>query len=293
MNEKTELRFLVAPEFDGCCVREFLRACDVSATLLKAVKKQGGFWIDETPVRTCDVVRQGQAVRFCLPPESPTAVVPQDLPICIAYESEHVMVVDKPAGMAVHPTLNYKDGTLANAYMGLLKKRGQSGIFRPVNRLDKDTSGLVLLAKNVWAAPILAKTVCKQYYAIVEGLPAERGIIDAPIGRAPNSIILRRVDPEGKPSLTEYVREQNQNDFSLVRILLHTGRTHQIRVHFSHIGHPLAGDELYGGSRNKISRHALHCTELFFEEPVSKEKIRVRSVLPQDMAELILETSKS
>lgn len=288
MNQKTELRFSVAPRFDGCCLREFLRSSEVSATLIKAVKKQDGFWIDDTPVRTSDVVRQGQVVRFTLPPEPPTTVEPQDLPIRIAYESEQVMVVDKPAGMAVHPTLNYKDGTLANAYMGLLQKRGETGVFRPVNRLDKDTSGLVLLAKNVWAAPILAKSVRKQYYAIVEGVPEERGMIDAPIGRVPDSIILRRVDPEGKPSLTEYEREQSKNGFSLVKVLLHTGRTHQIRVHFSHMGYPLAGDELYGGSREKIGRQALHCAELCFEEPAEKEPVRVCSAIPPDMEALIL-----
>lgn len=287
MNEKTELRFLVTHRFDGCCLREFLRSSEVSATLIKAVKKQGGFWIEETPIRTSDKVREGQVVRFCLPPEPPTTVEPQDLPIRIAYESEQVMVLDKPAGMAVHPTLNYKDGTLANAYMGLLEKRGETGVFRPVNRIDKDTSGLVLLAKNVWAAPLLAKSVQKRYYAIVEGDPGERGVIDAPIGRAPDSIILRRVDPEGKPSLTEYVREKTKNGFSLVRVLLHTGRTHQIRVHFSHIGYPLAGDDLYGGSREKIGRHALHCAEICFEEPMTKERIWVNSELPPDMTALL------
>ena len=143
-----ELSFIVPPRFEGGCLRDFLRASGVSATLIKAVKNEtGGFWVEDGPARTCDMVHAGQMVTFVLPPEKPTTVEPQDIPLTIAYESQHVMVLEKPAGMAVHPTLNYADGTLANAYMGLLRQRGQQGVFRPVNRIDKDTSGLVLCAR--------------------------------------------------------------------------------------------------------------------------------------------------
>lgn len=287
-NSPAELCFAVAPEADGWALRDFLRAAGVSATLVKAVKKQGGFWVGDTPLRTCDVVRAGQSVRFCLPPEPPTSVQPQAIPLAIAYESRHVLVLEKPAGMAVHPTLNYHSGTLANAYMGLLQARGEAGVFRPVNRIDKDTSGLVLCAKNAWAAALLAGSARKVYRAILEGAPSpEQGRIEAPIARAPGSIILRRVWPGGKPSCTEYAAERRAGEYTLVRAAPITGRTHQLRVHFAHIGCPLAGDELYGGSRAGIARQALHCDEISFAEPGGTERKTVTSPLPPDMAALL------
>lgn len=287
-NRPAELCFAVAPEADGWTLRDFLRAAGVSATLVKAVKKQGGFWVGDTPLRTCDAVRAGQSVRFCLPPEPPTSVQPQAIPLAIAYESSHVLVLEKPAGMAVHPTLNYHSGTLANAYMGLLQARGQAGVFRPVNRIDKDTSGLVLCAKNAWAAALLAGSARKVYRAVLEGAPApEKGRIEAPIGRAPGSIILRCVSPEGKPSCTEYETERRAGAHTLVRAVPLTGRTHQLRVHFAHIGCPLAGDGLYGGGRAAIARQALHCAEISFDEPGTCERKTVTSPLPPDMAALL------
>lgn len=283
-----ELSFVVTPGFEGRPLRDFLRASGVSATLLKAVKNEGGFWVGDKPARTCDSVRAGQVVAFALPAERATSVQPQPLPLDIAYESDHVLVLDKPAGMAVHPTLNYKDGTLANAYMGLLAQRGQTGVFRPVNRIDKDTSGLVLCAKNAYAAPLLASGVQKVYRAVLQNAPpAFQGLIDAPIARAPGSIILRCVAPEGKPSRTEYAVERQAGPFTLVRAVPLTGRTHQLRVHFSHIGCPLAGDELYGGSRKQIGRQALHCAQLCFTEPGASRLITVVSELPLDMAALL------
>lgn len=285
-----QLRFVVSADFNARPLREFLRAQGVSATLIKGViNNAGGFWADETPIRTCDAVQTGQTVAFCLPPEGETTVKPEALPLHICYESEFALVLEKAAGMAVHPTLNYKNGTLANAYMGLLAARGEPGIFRPVNRLDKDTSGLVLCAKNSYAAAGLAQHVQKKYTAVVQGqLPAACGVISAPIGRAPGSIILRCVDPSGKPSRTEYKVTAQTDAFSLVEAVPVTGRTHQLRVHFAHLGCPLAGDELYGGSRQHITRQALHCTHMQFTEPFSGKLITVESPLPPDMAALIV-----
>ncbi len=285
-----ELVFVVSREMDGMCLRDFLRNQGVSATLIKAVKyKTNGFWMDGKPVRTCDAVIVGQRVRFSLPPEQDTTVEAEDIPCTIVYESDHVMVLEKPAGMAVHPTLNYTNGTLANAYMGLLEKRGEKGVFRPVNRLDKDTSGLVLCAKNAYAAPILAASAKKIYRAILGGvLPSPQGVIEAPIARAEDSIILRRVHPDGKPSRTEYQQEAvTQQELSLVAAKPVTGRTHQLRVHFAHMGCPLEGDELYGGKRDKIHRHALHCSEMWFTEPATGQTVWLTSSLPPDMQALL------
>lgn len=286
-----ELSFVVTPAYDGACLRDFLRFKGVSATLMKGVKYEtGGFWVEDGPARTCDVVHAGQLVTFTLPPEPPTTVEPEDLPLQIVYESAHAMVLEKPAGMAVHPTLNYKDGTLANAYMGLLRQRGQTGVFRPVNRLDKDTSGLVLCARNAYAAPILAQSAQKVYRAVLQGqLPQAEGCIEAPIDRAPGSIILRCVSPQGKPSTTQYRQEKVCGPFSLVAAVPVTGRTHQLRVHFAHLGCPLAGDELYGGNRLEIGRHALHCARMQFAEPANGRTIVLESQLPADMARLVQE----
>ena len=282
-----DLAFPVAQSFDGYVLRDFLAKMGVSAGLVRQVKRAGGFFADGRPLRTCDRVAAGMTVRFALPPEPPTTVAAEDIPLRIAYESEHAVVLDKPAGMAVHPTLNYAGGTLANAWMGCLAARGETGVFRPVNRIDCCTSGLVLCAKNAFAAPLLAESAQKWYLALVEGAPpAEKGVIDAPIGRAPGSIIQRCVCAGGKPSLTEYEVVRRCGAHTLVRARTVTGRTHQLRVHFAHIGCPLAGDDLYGGSRAHIARHALHCACIRFTEPVSGDIVETESPLPADMAAL-------
>ena len=282
-----ELSFFVAPPFDGYLLRDFLARMGVSSGLARQVKRAGGFFAADRPLRTCDRVAAGMTVRFALPPEPPTTVAAEHIPLRIVYESAHAVVLDKPAGMAVHPTLNYAGGTLANAWMGLLEERGETGVFRPVNRIDCNTSGLVLCAKNAFAAPLLAQSAEKWYLALVQGVPPEeKGVIDAPIGRAPGSIILRCVCGEGKPSRTEYEVVRRCGPYTLVKARTLTGRTHQLRVHFSHVGCPLAGDDLYGGSRTDIGRHALHCGCIRFTEPASGETVQAESPLPADMAAL-------
>ena len=282
-----ELAFRVDERFDGYVLRDFLARVGVSAGLARQVKRSGGFFADGRPLYACDRVAAGMTVRFALPPEPPTTVAAEHIPLNIVYESQHAAVLDKPAGMAVHPTLNYGGGTLANAWMGLLARRGETGVFRPVNRIDRNTSGLVLCAKNAFAAPLLGESAQKWYLALVEGAPPEKkGVIDAPIARAPGSIILRCVSSEGKPSRTEYEVIRRCGAHTLVKARTITGRTHQLRVHFAHLGCPLAGDDLYGGSTERIGRHALHCACIEFVQPVSGETVRVESPLPADMAAL-------
>ena len=229
----------------------------------------------------------GQCIRFALPPEQETSVTPQPVPFSIAYEDDFAAVLNKPAGIAVHPTLNYPDGTLANGWLYHLQQRGESGIFRPVNRIDKNTSGLVLCAKNAFAAPLLAGSAHKCYLAIVQGtMPLGPGRVEAPIARRGDSIIGRCVCADGKYSLTEYAVLAAGPGHSLLACWPRTGRTHQIRVHMSYIGHPLAGDTLYGGSDILLRRHALHCGILAFAHPLTGERLRVECPLPEDMAAL-------
>lgn len=283
-----ELRYIVPPEAEGQRLGLFLRTRGVTAGLIRSVKHAGnGFFADGAPLHTDRPVHAGQCITFVLPPEPATSVVPQPVPITIAYEDDFAAALDKPAGLAVHPTLNYPDGTLANGWIYHLQQAGRTGVFRPVNRIDKNTSGLVLCAQNAFAAPLLGASAEKRYLAIVQGqLPLGPGRVEAPIGRRGDSIIGRCVTPQGKYSLTEYQVLAAGKNHSLLACTPRTGRTHQIRVHMSYIGHPLAGDTLYGGSAAAIGRHALHCAVLWFCDPLTGEQRRIESTLPPDMQTL-------
>ena len=286
----TVLRYTVPPENDGCRLGLFLRMQGVTAGLIKSVKYDGdGFFADDRAIRTNEPVHTGQCIRFALPPERETSVVPQPVPFSVAYEDAFAAVLDKPAGIAVHPTLNYPDGTLANGWLYRLHQQGKDGIFRPVNRIDKNTSGLVLCAQNAFAAPLLAGSARKCYLAIVEGaMPLGPGRIEAPIARRGDSIIGRCVRADGLQSLTEYETLQVNDRFTLLRLRPQTGRTHQLRVHMAYLGHPLAGDWLYGTEdKTLIARPALHSYELWFTQPVTGQELHFTAPIPQDMQRLM------
>ncbi len=200
----------------------------------------------------------------------------------IAFENENLVVFNKPSGMPVHPSIKHQGDTLGNFFA----YRYPELTFRPVNRLDRDTSGLCIVAKNAHAANLLQGGCEKVYYAAVHGITENSGTIDAPIARQTESIILRCVRDDGQHAVTHYRRINCCEKYSLEEIHLETGRTHQIRVHFAHIGHPLAGDDMYGGLREDISRQALHCGELSFRDPITDETITVTAPLPEDIARL-------
>jgi len=301
-----KLYFPVPPQADGVLLRNFLRMCAVSTELARAVKFHGsGFFADGQPILANRRLAAGQMLSFELPADGEGVAPQPEIPVQVVHEDAFALLLEKPPRLAVHPTLNYPLDTLANGYAAWAAAQGRSTVFRPVNRIDKDTSGLVLAARNSYAAPLLAQGVEKLYYAIVEGeLPLGPGVIDAPIGRQGDSIIGRCVTPEGKPSRTEYTILKAKNGLSLAACVPVTGRTHQIRVHFASLGHPLAGDDLYGGSREKIGRQALHCASQTFRVPrhtVTPEGIRVQvpgrdeawqtvtveSPLPPDMKALL------
>ena len=228
---------------NGVLLRNFLRQCAVSTDLARAVKFRGsGFFADGEPVLANRRVYPGQTVSFELPPEGEGVAPQPEIPVNVVYEDAFAVVLEKPPQLAVHPTLNYPYDTLANGYAAWAAQQGISPVFRPVNRIDKDTSGLVLAAKNAYAVPLLAGNVEKLYYAVVEGeLPLGPGVIDAPIGRQAESIIGRCVTPDGKPSRTEYTILKAENGLR---------------------------DDLYGGSRERIGRQALHCARQSFRVPV-------------------------
>lgn len=293
-----DIEFTVGGTADGKTCGDFLRSAGVSRrTIIKAKGLAGGMTRFGKTIRTVDRVRTGDIITLRLKDES--LITPNgSLYAPVAYEDEDAVVFDKPAGMPVHPSAGHRDDTLGNLFAYMYPDQ----TFRPINRLDKDTSGLCAVAKNSYAASVLNGNIAKVYYAAAEGNAVPEApkdtlikwfgdangeyVIDAPIGRADGSTILREVRADGKSAVTRYTIIKENKSFRLARIRLETGRTHQIRVHFSAVGHPLAGDELYGGSRAAIDRQALHCGELSFASPRSGASVTVSSPLPEDIVKL-------
>lgn len=218
---------------------------------------------------------------------------PSDRPLSILYEDEDLLVVNKAADMPIHPSLGNYENTLANAVTGYYDRQGLSFVFRCINRLDRDTTGAVLIAKNAFSAAVLSDSLQKRqihrtYLAIVTGQLPGRGVISLPIGRVPDSVMLRRVDfTQGERAVTHYQTLESRGEYSLVRLHLDTGRTHQIRVHMKALGHPLPGDYLYNPDYREIARQPLHSWQLEFPHPVTKETICLTAPLPEDMEELL------
>ena len=289
-----QVNFVVKDEHQGKSLTAFLRENGVSLALIKRIKfLPDGILVDGVKQNSDYKVKTGEQVVINAADTAENAqkstVIPQDIPMDIVYMDDCCMVVDKPYYMPVHPSFNHPTDTLANAFVGYWKNKGQEKIFRAINRLDKNTSGLVLIALDAYSAEKLKGNVDKTYTAVVQGrVEKMQGIIELPIARQTESIITRCVREDGQYAKTEYTVVKQNEQFSLLDIKLHTGRTHQIRVHFSHLGHSLAGDDLYGGSTEHITRHALHCRKLQFVSPYDNKKVTVNSNLPKDMADIVI-----
>lgn len=274
--------FVITEENAGKTIKEFLRAFGVSGSLLKKLKNtENGICKNGAPARTIDTVFCGDRLQINIE-DSGKAPESADIKINLLYEDEDLIAAEKPAFMPVHESRNHRGDTLSNAVADIC-----GGAFRAIYRLDRDTSGIVLIAKNEFAAAKLAGRVRKDYYAVVCGKIEGSGVIDAPIKRERESIIKRCVAPDGESAVTHYTAIKHSEKYTLVKLKLETGRTHQIRVHFAHIGYPLAGDTLYGGGTEEISRQALHCRDIYFTHPVSEEEIHIFCEMPQDMKKLI------
>lgn len=263
---------------------KYLRSeCGISAGLLRRLKNSdNGIMLNDVHARSVDTVKPGDTITL---EYSECSELEKNPGLCapIVFENECLAVFDKPAGMPVHPSAKHRNDTLGNLFAALYPDT----VFRPVNRLDKDTSGLCLVAKDPRAANILQYSCHKIYYAAVHGITEDSGTVDAPIARERDSIITRCVRADGRNAVTHFTKISGNDKYSLLRIRLETGRTHQIRVHMSHIGHPLAGDDLYGGSLADIGRQALHCGEMTFLCPLTNENITVHSEIPEDIKILI------
>ncbi|RXS75576.1 RluA family pseudouridine synthase [Blautia faecicola] len=250
-------------------------------------------------------LKNGDLLEISLEEEHPSEnIVPVDLPIHIIYEDEDLMVIDKTADMPVHPSIGNYENTLANAAAWYFHQQDIPFVFRCINRLDRDTTGLLILAKHMLSGAILSdqmkkRAIHRTYLAITEGKTDPAGTIDSPIGRTDQSLILRQVDHEnGDSACTHYLQKcwhpktfypetlpVPQDGLSLVQLQLETGRTHQIRVHMTSIGHPLIGDTLYNPETALMNRQALHSYRLAFTHPVTGVSLEFTSPLPEDMVE--------
>lgn len=281
------LIFTVPKEYDGVICKEFLKKhCKISSRLItKLVRTENGITRDGKLIRTIDSVNFGDKIEINLPSDN-NEIEPVSGELDIKFEDKHILVVNKPPNMPVHPTKNHQRDTLANIVRYYALSKGEDYTFRAINRIDRDTSGLVLIAKDRFTANGL-KGLYKEYTAVCQGNIVEDGTVDKNIRLKPDSKMVREVNKDGARAVTHYYVLARNKEYSLVRCILETGRTHQIRCHMSYLGYPLAGDDLYGGELDKISRQALHCSYLKFIHPVTKQTIEIMSELPEDMNSLL------
>ncbi len=252
------LRYIIPEGWDGAAVKGFAKGyLGLSARALAGQKFPGGMLVNGEDSRVTRVLRAGDELCLMLP-EEPMRYPPAELPLDVLYEDEDFLILNKAPGMPVHPSPGHDCDSVLNAVSWYYGNSGQPHIVRPLYRLDKDTSGALALAKHKIAAGAVIE---KEYLAVCEGELYGSGRIEAPIGLKEGSKIVRSCGA-GQPAATRFWALGREDGYTLLKLRLETGRTHQIRVHMAHIGHPLAGDDLYGGNRERIKRQALHCVHL-------------------------------
>ena len=276
---------------------------ELSRGLANEQIKNGQILVNGEAKKAKYAVKEGDVISYEVPEPEVVEYVAEDLPLEIVYQDEDVAVVNKPQGMVVHPSAGHTSGTLVNALMYHIKDlSGINGVLRPgiVHRIDKDTSGLLMIAKNDQAHLALAdelkdKKSLRKYWAIVHGnLPNDRGVIEAPIGRSEKDRKKQAVIAKGKPALTRFQVLERFGDYTLVELQLETGRTHQIRVHMAYIGHPVAGDEVYG-PRKTLKGHGqfLHARTLGFTHPRTGEVLEFTAEAPAIFLETLEKLRKA
>lgn len=284
--------FEVTSADDGIMLKSFLRRkCGLSARSMTVIRYGGGsITCGNRELRARDLLHDGNIIHVRLPREQ-CDIVPIEGELDILYEDDYLLIVNKPAAMPVHPTKRHQLDTLANIVSYYQQQRGEGYTFRALNRLDKDTSGIVVLAKDRIVYRLVFPTIKKTYAAICEGVILQSGTVDMPIGAADDSKIKRCVRDDGAVAVTHYEPVTNDVSHTFCLIRLETGRTHQIRCHMSAIGHPLAGDTLYGGGTALIQRQALHCQSLTFRHPITETTISIETPLPVDFQNVMKLTS--
>ena len=317
MKTATIIDLIVDSDVHTQSMNHIIKQQHISQRMRRRLRNEGIIIVNDEPATWNTLVHGGDHLVMKLTPEQEFSLSPMDLDI--VYEDEHILVINKAAGVLMHPTSTVRDHTLANGVLYYYQETHQHYDFHPVHRLDKDTSGIVIIAKTSVVQHAFDKKHThfhKSYDAIVEGkLPAVPLTINWPIGRKPGSIIERYCTNEGKPARTDITvishntrpivdkspiidsntiigsnnmaDENCETHFTHVQCLLHTGRTHQIRVHVSQLGYPLAGDDLYGGHLDYIQRQALHAARVSFHHPMTNEWLELSADMPQDMKDLI------
>jgi len=290
------LTYFITQQDSGKKVEVILKyKLNLSGRHIKKLKYIGRILCNSSPVHVNHIVKEGDIVDVLIDSEEEeTDIIPEDLPIFIIYEDDGLIVLNKQPGIVVHPTSSHLSGTIANALAYHFKGKGEKRKIRPVSRLDRDTTGIIVFAKNQYVQEQLiqqmaSKIFIKEYIGVVSGLVSNRtGTIDMPIDRKPGSIMERHISPSGLRAVTHYEVIEYLNDATCLRFYLETGRTHQIRVHCKAIGHPLIGDTLYSDiPSGLISRQALHASYVSFVHPVTQTRIQLSAPIPQDMKDLM------
>ena len=290
------LEFIVPVSQDGRKLKSCIRSYKgISASLWKRIKWEGRVTINGVENRNANVILRKGNVVVCEWDEN-SDIIPSDRPVDILYEDSFLLVVNKPVQMLIHPTSRSVQDTLVNAVAGYYRRVKTEAGIHPLYRLDRNTTGVVVVAKSARIQHALSKShdlMYREYIALAEGnIRESSGFIDEPIGRKPGSIVEWMVRDDGKPAQTEFTVLERKEDFSVLRLHLLTGRTHQIRVHLSHAGHPLLGDDLYGGDTRLIDRQALHAFSVRFTHPETGEALHFEAPLPEDMQNLIIHKEK-
>ena len=290
----TELAFMVTDDTPGRLADWLVKKCGFSHKAIKRIKHNGLVKKNGLPALMKDRVAPGDSLLIFDPQAAPSPYIrPETMPLDIRYEDNDVLVINKPAGICVHPNRRYPSGTLIEGVAGYLMNQGSEPSPHLVNRIDKDTSGLTLIAKHAYAARQLfigqtTGSLRRYYLALAEGrAPIESGALEWPLVREKGASIRRQVcepDQEGQTAKTHYQVVKRFKAHTLFTIWLETGRTHQIRAHFSHWGYPLAGDELYGGSSQIVNRQFLHAYLLEFIHPIHSERMSFKAELPEDLS---------
>lgn len=284
--------YIAAEAESGMTIEEFLKSKRYSKKLLSHLRQtENGLTIDGALVYTTHRLQADEQLLVRVVEDTFSEnIVPTPMPLSIVYEDDDLLVINKQADTPVHPSMGNYENTLANGLMHYFSEKGEQLTFRTINRLDRDTTGLLIVAKHLLSASILYDMAAKRelhrtYLAVVTGELQGSGTIDAPIAREGDSIISRCVDYErGERAVTHYEALESHNGYTLVQVTLETGRTHQIRVHMSHIGHPLPGDFLYNPDYSVIGRQALHSFGLSFVHPITGKPMDFLAPLPEDMA---------
>lgn len=290
------VEWMVDKKHQGMIIRDFLQDVhSFSRRMIVAIKFDGGkILVNGEPETVRYQLMTGDHLTIIFPPEKKGYYMkPEKIPLDIIYEDADILVINKEAGIATIPSPHNQSGTIANGILAYYEENEVPYTVHVVTRLDRDTSGLLLVAKHRHSHSLIAQSqisgqVKRSYQAIIEGhLRQKQGVITANIGRKEGSIIERTVTEIGKKAITHYQTVSETATQTLVDVQLETGRTHQIRVHFSHIGHPLVGDDLYGGKKDEMGRQALHCSHISFEHPSSKEIVSFEAPIPEDMQRLM------